>query len=455
MQYPKVPNHYQEQADESVFSANDLVILEKLDGQNFRAFIFDEEYSEHYPENVHKWNPTHKDILIGTKTTIRGIVGETDLYGDFKRVSQYLQENLNIEQVLSVHEKYNSPIILFGEHMIKHSIDYDYESDPPPAFLGFDILVLTEQPEDIPSNPYRKFVGFLDFNEAQRVFNSIGLQTVPVIDRGEKINPNEYTVPKSEYTDKTAEGVIIRSDKLQERIKIVTEEFAERNKQIWGMHEGQADSGEELFIAKYIPHQRVRKHVHAAKYNNQDLDPESLAESILFDVWEEEIDDIKYADYSLTPAKLFEVVEPYCNEVKELLETNASLNDVDISELQLHEDLPEDSHPHYTEKDIPPYISQKIDEAGTVEKGLIAAMLSEEDIHNCIDEHDEITRSLIQPVWDEMVDKFWYDNWSIISRLPYEFTPRNCSEEIRDRVISIIDNREETDVPGEPNTWEP
>ncbi|MDB9252944.1 hypothetical protein [Halorubrum ezzemoulense] len=50
--YPKITRYDHPVAPESLFDAEDLVVLEKFDGSSFRFTLYDESHASSYPDSV-------------------------------------------------------------------------------------------------------------------------------------------------------------------------------------------------------------------------------------------------------------------------------------------------------------------------------------------------------------------------------------------------------------------
>jgi len=336
--YPKVPNYYHESVPDTVFAADDLVLIEKLDGSNCKVCVYDDRYSDLYGADIHEHDPSHGDVFISSKNKVRGRLSDPldSIDGAFDRVFTSLRDRLDADTLLEIHDDYDSPIVLFGEHMVRHTIDYGYGENPPPAFIGFDILVMDDYTGS-PDNPFNeRFDAFLDLEQAFNIFDAVGLDTTPVVDRsGENVDPADVDVPLSEYANVEAEGLIMRSDSMDRRVKHVTEQFRERAHESWGLHESDADSGVELFTARYLTNARIRKTVNKLLHRNDasDVTAVDVAHAAVADAWEEELADIRSIGIPIVPANIYPDAETQSNAVIETMRTNAALNETSLDQL--------------------------------------------------------------------------------------------------------------------------
>lgn len=346
--YPKVPQYYHSATPSSLFNKDDLFTLEKTDGQNFRIVLYDETLHEYYTDEIHKYDPRHKDVFIGTKSHIRGKLSDpvSSFDFDFDRVIPELREQLDIDKLLKIQHFYEKPLVLFGEHMVPHSLDYNYTGDPPPAFIGFDIYPQSKNEPDPPSNPLEEdFEGFLNYAEVEQIFGKIGLVAAPVVESTlpSPVDPETYTIPESNFADITAEGVIFRSDSSVHRAKKTTDEFEERNKELWGLREDQAETGAELLLAKYITKTRVKKQLYPLLLQGEKINMNKVAWNTIEDMWIEEWEDFSQINESVDFTEFISKVEKQCETVLDNIQKTAILTDKqpeDVYDFKILEDLP-------------------------------------------------------------------------------------------------------------------
>lgn len=465
-QYPKVPRHDHESVDESLYNADDLVLLEKMDGSNFRLCMYDSRYSDTYGTEIHQFNPEDGDVFIGTKGTVRGRLSDdvSKFDGNFGRVISALRTELDASVLKSLHNVYDSPLLLFGEHMIRHTLDYGYNTSPPPAFIGFDVFVMTEYTEP-PSNPFeQRFDGFLPIDEAFDIFNMVGLETIPVIDSVESgINPGDITVPVSEYGALQAEGVVIRSDSRNRRTKLVTDQFQERMHESWGMNESEAESGEELFVSRYLTNARLRKTIQKLAYrtDDQNIDAKTIAQVAIADAWEEELYDIRTIELPFTPQDVFPLARDRAEAVLETMKTNAQINGTTLERLWedfRDEDLSEPVSTITSNTGRQNSVSKQLENAEHPNQELVECLLSKDDIHSNIDaivaESDtDIGRWVITEVYETYKDKFWYENVEVIAHLSAPITPATVTNAVMEYITAEVNSRDDVDIYEKPDDW--
>lgn len=336
--YPKVLPHYHPKVPDEFWTQHGY-LTEKTDGTNIRFMLYDERFT--YSDVVTDLSPSDGDIVVGTRGSIRGLLsGETtDFDGALHRIVSRLRE-IDVEDIRQIHDEYNSPVVWFAEGMVKHSLDYEYADDPPPAVLGFDVYVCNDDTrETIPSNPVKHtFDGFVDTLESKELFGRIGVPFVSSPNGYEKIDlktfsPETYTIPQSAYGNLTAEGIVIRAPHIESypRVKVRSEEFEEKNKDAMGYREDNAETPEEHFVALYCTEERIRKN--AAKLTVEqgyEFDRgliEPLWKQVYNDIWEEEYMDIKELSFAFTPTDTKDIVAKRVAETIDRLVTNAELND--------------------------------------------------------------------------------------------------------------------------------
>jgi hypothetical protein len=382
-QYPKVPR-YDHPTVEPAAHEGDLWLVEKLDGSNFRFVRYDERFADAYAGDVTELDPANGELVFGTRRVVRGTdsTGLDAIDGSLHRAVRALRE-VDREAIGTLHDEEGGPITFFAENMILHTIDYDYTERPPPALLGFDAYSPARDPtpRETPSDPFEeRFEGFLpgeavfgtsdtdggsgadgtgdagggsgaddavngnpddEFKTEEGdgdpgVFERIGLDTVPVVDRidirNRGFDPGSYEVPRSAFADRRAEGVVIRNDAANRRTKSVTEDFQELNRQRWGGREDDAETGAEAFVATFCTNARIRKGVRKMvveeEYDFSRAIIEELYPRIVEDIWAEEWREIMDLDFAFTPAEVRPLVAQRCAEVVTTMETNARLNDV-------------------------------------------------------------------------------------------------------------------------------
>jgi len=451
LSYPKVLRYDHDLVSDEFYSAGDLTVLEKLDGSNARIIMYDSTYRDVYPEKfLCEFEPKDGEIFFGSKSKIRGRLEDNtdEIDAAFHRFVEYMKREVNSNDIRTLHEKYSSPLLFFGEHMVPHSIDYEYEENPPPPFIGFDVFKINADHTHT-SNPLEeKFDGFLSFNEMNTVFASIGIPVSNSIKQNVKqIYPDEIEemkIQESTYGQTKSEGVVIRSDNVPDRIKFVRDEFKEVNRDKFGLREDQAKNGSELFTARYITNGRIRKQIH--KYDTTDVT--LLARETVYDAWNEELHDIKSLDAQIHNPDIVELTEKRVSDTVQYLETTAQLNNSDIFSVW------QDFVPEYTGENISgrfeishdkrESLDKKVLKKDTpVERRIVDLLLTEESLVKMAEKISEekekrLGNWVIEPLYERATDYVWESNINYLSNTHISYTPNKINEEIMNVVRRTI-----------------
>lgn len=326
------------------YNYDDLVVIEKFDGGNARIILYEERFHDEYSEELLELDPEDGDLVFGSKSVLRGthtmekhsiegVNTKPNVDGAFDNFFEYLTDEIDIDAIRGLHDEHG-PLVFFVENMVPHTLDYNYTDDPPPTMIGFDIFVVREGASEKPANPYEEdFEGFLNVYRAWDYFRSVGIKPARIIDGPGNLgfNPIDYTVPQSGVAPIQAEGVVIRSDKHNQRVKLRTEEFKEKQKETFGLRPDEADSGEEYIVANYCTATRIRKIINKMVVDegrefglhlNDDLYPR-----VVDDIWDEHYHEIKNMNMEFNPSEIKPLVAKRCiNELRKIKKT-AELND--------------------------------------------------------------------------------------------------------------------------------
>lgn len=318
------------------YDADDLVLIEKYDGGNARIVLYEERFHDEYSEELRELDPDDGELVFGTKRVLRGthtVSDTSEVDGAFDNFVSYLQEEVDTDAIRGLHDTHG-PLVFFVENMVPHSLDYEYTDDPPPEMIGFDIFVVRDGPSERPANPYDEdFNGFLNIYRAWDYFRSIGIEPAHIFEGPGEIefDPLDFTVPNSSVASIQAEGVVIRSDSLNRRVKLRTEKFKERQKEVFGLRPDEAESGEEYLVAKYCTSSRIRKVITKmvtdegrdfGLHLNDDLYPR-----VVTDMWDEHYHEIKDLNLSFNPSEVKPLVAKRCIEELRKMKKTAELND--------------------------------------------------------------------------------------------------------------------------------
>jgi len=187
-QFPSIPRI--EAAPDDLLSEGHLWLLEKVDGANFRFEL-------------------QASGLLRFGDRSRVYDDPDDVPGPYQHAVRHIQTNLNREALRNAVDDVET-ITFFGEAMHHHTIEYDWERTP--SFLGFDVW----------SDETGRF---LPPDRIEQIFERLGLQTVPVIERerpAKYFDPTSYEIPNSQFYDGPAEGVVLRN-KRDQRAKVLCE----------------------------------------------------------------------------------------------------------------------------------------------------------------------------------------------------------------------------------------
>jgi len=332
--YPKVGKIGYSWLNTDILVHEDTVVLEKLDGSNGRFMVYDESYAETYNTEFLPREYSTGEVIIGTKKRPYGTPKEVQEMDEVPGFVQHLAEavsSLEKKDLLTVQNEYGSPLLYFVENMVPHSIREYYTGETiVPEIVGFDICDLAEAPRKQEPNPANQtWNGFLPWTKSKQIFNTIGVEPMPEYqDISLPIDPETFEVPTSHYADRTAEGVVLRNDTLQSRLKLVTSEFEEENSYALGFTESEDSSGEEIIVSRYCTNARIRKQASKLMAESEDLslksyDPqtekqaflqlnEDLRREVLEDMWSENWHEIKDLSFSFTPSKIKPLVAKRC-----------------------------------------------------------------------------------------------------------------------------------------------
>lgn len=212
----------------------DIIIEEKVDGGNLRILIKDGK------------------LIFGSRTQqLTSDEGEDiKVEKNFRRCVEFVRDTLK-----DIDLKPFNNLMLIGECMVRHTLNYDWDKIPP--FLGFDI--------------YNLEIGeYVDYDMMIEIFNLLRLPIVPLIKRckaSEIGEINDDLVPISKYAPKDnpnqkAEGCVIKNYKRQIFAKYVRDKFKENNSKMFGgnpKYNKQEDTNNDEIVFKYCTNARIEK----------------------------------------------------------------------------------------------------------------------------------------------------------------------------------------------------
>jgi len=191
-QFPSIPRVAD--APDDLLREGHLWLLEKVDGANFRFYL-----------------QSSGLLQFGDRSRIYD--DHEDVPGPYQHAVRHVQTNLDRDALRNAVDDVEA-ITFFGEAMHHHTIDYDW--DQTPSFLGFDVW----------SDDAGRF---LPPDRVEQIFERLGFQTVPVIERerpAKYFDPSSYEIPDSQFSDGPAEGVVL-TNKRGQRAKLLHPDFQE------------------------------------------------------------------------------------------------------------------------------------------------------------------------------------------------------------------------------------
>jgi hypothetical protein len=352
--YPKVPRYDHPVVPEAFFDADDLTVVEKYDGSSFRFTLFDKRYLDVYPESVVGTADGDGSLVFGTRRSIRGAHRDDldNIDGALHRAVRCLRDGIDSATLRDLHDAYDSALIVYAENLVYSTLDYGYTDRDLPALIGFDVLPYTEiETMTPPGNPYDEtFEGFLPTNEAWDVLDRIRNDSAPtasafapatMLEQSSGFDPESFHVPQSSLADDVrAEGVVVRSDTHDRRVKVVREAFRELNREQFGRNPGDVDSGAGYIVATYCTSARIRKEIRSMVLEEgRDFGvhlTDDLYPRVVEDMWAENWQEIMQLDRELVPADVYSLVAKRCVTELRKIETNAELNDADPTTIWQH-----------------------------------------------------------------------------------------------------------------------
>ena len=352
--YPKIPRYDHPVVPESFFDGEDLVVLEKFDGSSFRFTLYDERHASSYPDPVVDAADGDGSLVFGTRRSIMGCHRDDleDIDGALHRAVRCLRDGIDADALRRAHDEHGGPLIVYAENVVYSTLDYGYTERDLPALVGFDVLPYAAiDSMTPPGSPYAEtFEGFLPTEAAWSVFDRIRIEDVSpdhafvpatIVTETAEFDPATYTVPQSSLAeDIRAEGVVVRSDSQDRRVKVVRDAFEELNREQFGRDPDDAETGAERLVAMYCTSARIRKTVRSMVIEGgrefglhlvEDLYPR-----VVEDIWAEHWHEIMRLEFEFTPADVYPLVAKRCVTELRKMETNAELNDADPTTIWRH-----------------------------------------------------------------------------------------------------------------------
>lgn len=154
-------------------------------------------------------------------------------------------------------------------------------------------------------------------------------------------DPETYTFSASSLADDVqVEGIVVRSDDCNRRVKLVRERFEELSREQFGRNPDETESGAAYVVATYCTLARIRKQVRTmvveegrkfGLHLNDDLSPR-----VIEDIWAEHWPELMKLDVSFTPVDVYPLIAKRCITELRKMQTNAESNDTDPTEIWTH-----------------------------------------------------------------------------------------------------------------------
>jgi hypothetical protein len=239
-------------------------------------------------------------------------------------------------------KKFPENCILFVENMIKHTMNYNWETIPP--CLGFDIQDMTTGK-------------FYDYDKKKEIFDSLDLPMVPLVWRGsvkqfkEEIAKTEGDndlnkiekrfIPVCKYApisnpNQLEEGIVIKNPIAMSYGKIVRNEFKEKNAEEFGgapKYNKVDDTDNTELVFKYCTNARIDKIIFKLIDSGEKLDTtlmKFLPKLVYEDIVEENWKEILNSNWKLDLKKLRQLVPKRCLAVLKSCCVNNALNKTDV-----------------------------------------------------------------------------------------------------------------------------
>ena len=306
MQFPKYVKIKilgdEENKDIFVDPNDEIIIEEKMDGANTRIYIYNNK------------------LYFGSRN-ISDLDLESDNFKNFRRSAEFVIDKLKDKDL----SKYNN-LILFGETMVRHTLDYDWAHIP--SILMFDIYDMNQQ-------------RYLNYKEKTAVFNELELPIVPLVKitnakELSSLKIDDNFVPKSQWRDGQAEGVVFKNYKKQIFAKYVRERFKEKSREVFGGSKKYAKDDSEKVVAIYCLNPRIEKNILNLLDEGKELNMKLMSylpKQVWNDIIEEEGKEILNSNYVIDLRKVRKLIAKRCvNVLKQMIVNNTLISKGDLNE---------------------------------------------------------------------------------------------------------------------------
>lgn len=427
--YPKVPR-YNHDFVKSEWFDSDTYVLEKYDGSNLRFTLYDERFSEYYDLNLE-----HGTFIIGSKKVYKSEedIDELNSQLKFEERLQFIKDTVNKDRLFRLHELLDSPITFYGENMVRHTLEYNWNEIPQIILFDMYAPALDSRRDKKPEHPYKEvFSGFLDWIDVVRIANYVtDIPTASCVMKGISFDEVSRDIfEDSEYRDnQKPEGYIFRNDTKQHRVKIRTEEFKELNKYIWGqIDEDNPDTAKEIAYM-YAGRQRIREKIlDVFEGTASETVLEESVPVIAKDIWEEEWNE--FCNREFNPYKLHTYIAERVKATMlrpELFNIPSELKDIAEDWTYSGRFAPDTVTPDNTTQYI---ISSLSDEKLTEFYNEIVSN-SEKPAGNWI----------IQPLADRVHTYIWYANMDMILQIDSEINGDEIHGSVYDVIVPFVKNQ--------------
>ena len=257
MEFPKYPKIRRLGHEETKDIWNGKVVVEeKVDGANFR-FMYDPELGT---------------IRWGTRNVDYTGVPMEQWPRRFEKQWRWVLEHVGAIKMWPGY-------VFYAEAVLPHTIQYEWNRFSAPL-IGFDVLT--------PGGTW------LPYPYNREMFRNIGLPFVPVVEvlNGKpSLEKFEELVPKSQFYDGIAEGVVLKNYSNGVFAKILSEKFIEANRSVFGKSRKEIKDETEKWFEYLFSPRRVEKTIERLVDEGHNLGMELMRDliyEVMKDAMEEE-----------------------------------------------------------------------------------------------------------------------------------------------------------------------
>ena len=233
-----------------------VVVEEKIDGANFR-FMYD---------------PDLGTVRWGTRNVDYTGVPREQWPKRFEKQWRWVLGNMDI-----IARNYPGHVF-YAEAVLPHTIQYDWDRFPAPL-IGFDVLAPNGR--------------WLSYPENKQVFERIGLPFVPVIGilkERPSLDEFEKLVPKSQFYDGIAEGVVLKNYDNGIFAKVLSKKFVETNRSVFGKSKKEIKDETEKWFEYLFSPRRIEKTIERLVDEGHELDMR-LMRDLIYEVMKDAVEE--------------------------------------------------------------------------------------------------------------------------------------------------------------------